>query len=101
MKSMDRLVSLFKALSNEHRIKILQILREPQRWGKREDAEEMGGVCVCHIQEALKLAISTTSQHLKILKQAGLIRSKKRGKWTHYSIDEKKMAEFREFIGQL
>jgi ArsR family transcriptional regulator len=98
---MDRLASLFKALSNEHRIKIIHILRERQRKGSRDYTEEKVGVCVCHIQEALKLALSTTSQHLKILKQAGLVRSIKKGKWMYYCIDEKRMEKFKQIMDRL
>ncbi|MBW2148045.1 MAG: winged helix-turn-helix transcriptional regulator [Deltaproteobacteria bacterium] len=92
---MDHLVVLFKALSNEHRIRILQFLRER---GRMEKARGEEGVCVCHIQEAMDLAVSTTSQHLKVLKQAGLVRSKKKGKWMYYSIDEKGMQRFKDSI---
>jgi ArsR family transcriptional regulator len=43
-------------------------------------------VCVCHVQEHFALGQPTISHHLKILREAGLIRCVKRGIWVHCSL---------------
>jgi len=65
---------LFKAFSNQTRLKIFQMLAKER-------------LCVSKIVEKLKVAQPTVTQHLRILKQAGLIKSEKVGPWMHYSID--------------
>jgi ArsR family transcriptional regulator len=45
-----------------------------------------GELCVCQIIELLGLAPSTVSKHLSILKQAGLLESRKAGRWMHYRV---------------
>lgn len=43
-------------------------------------------VCVCHLTGALALPQSTTSRHLSILRNAGLVMARRDGKWMHYRI---------------
>lgn len=66
-------MSITKALSDENRVRILVFL-------------DHGELCVCQVIEMLQLAPSTVSKHLSILKQAGLVRSTKRGRWIYYSL---------------
>jgi DNA-binding transcriptional ArsR family regulator len=71
----DLEVNIFKAAADPSRLKILKLLRE-------------GELCVCEIMTALKKPQSTTSHHLSILKDAGLIKERKEGKWSHYRISD-------------
>ncbi|GAB4379316.1 MAG: hypothetical protein Kow0042_28550 [Calditrichia bacterium] len=72
---MDRqLVQTFKALGDPNRLKILAMLFQ-------------GPFFVCEISQMLHLAFSTTSQHLTILRNAGLISDSKEGKWIKCAID--------------
>ena len=64
---------LFGMLGDSNRIKILLLL------SKRE-------MCVCEIESALKLSQPTTSHHLTLLEQAGLLQRSKRGKWVFYKV---------------
>lgn len=66
-------LNVMKALSDPSRIKIMKMLQ------RRE-------MCVCEIQAALNFAQSTTSKHLQILHNAGLITSKKDGLWVNYMV---------------
>ncbi|MFY9779322.1 MAG: metalloregulator ArsR/SmtB family transcription factor [Candidatus Baltobacteraceae bacterium] len=66
---------LFKALGDPARLAILATLA-------RNDHE----VCVCDFVEGLNLNQSTISHHLKVLKEAGLVTSVRRGTWGHYSL---------------
>jgi DNA-binding transcriptional ArsR family regulator len=67
-------VRVFKALSSESRLKILRLLKEhPQ--------------CVNAIATRLDMTQPAVSQHLRLLREAGLARAEKRGNWMHYAID--------------
>jgi ArsR family transcriptional regulator, arsenate/arsenite/antimonite-responsive transcriptional repressor len=73
---MQDLLDIFKALSDETRLRIVKLL-------------ENGELCVCDITAALDMVQPKVSFHLGTLKEAGLIKDRKQGKWTHYSLDEK------------
>ncbi len=73
---MNELVTLFKALSDETRLRIIKLLEEEE-------------LCVCDITAALDMVQPKVSFHLSALKEAGLIKDRKEGKWIHYSLNEK------------
>ncbi len=73
---MDELITVFKALSDETRLRIIKLL-------------EKGELCVCDITAALDMVQPKVSFHLSTLKEAGLIKDRKQGKWIHYSLSEK------------
>lgn len=66
-----------KALSDSNRVRVLMALRNRE-------------LCVCRLIELLRLAPSTVSKHLAILKQAGLIEGRKEGRWMHYRLADDK-----------
>jgi ArsR family transcriptional regulator, arsenate/arsenite/antimonite-responsive transcriptional repressor len=68
------LVAVFKALSDETRLRILKVL-------------EHGELCVCDIVAAFDMIQPKVSFHLNVLKQAGLLTDRKEGRWMHYGID--------------
>jgi len=71
---MQRLLLIFKALSEETRLRILRLLEKEE-------------LCVCDITESLKMTQPNISFHLGMLKEAGLIKDKKDGRWMHYSLN--------------
>ena len=71
---------IFKAMSDPCRLKILSLLRE-------------GELCVCEIMTALDKPQSTTSHHLSILREAGLVRERKDGKWSYYRLADSAVNE--------
>ena len=73
---MKAFAKLFKALSDPNRMRIVQMLL-------------IRPLCVCEIQEILKLAPSTVSKHLSILREAGFIYDIKEAKWVNYYIDNR------------
>lgn len=66
-------ISITKALSDQQRVRAVLALQD-------------GELCVCQIIELLGLAPSTISKHMSVLKQAGIVESRKDGKWVFYSI---------------
>lgn len=80
---MSDIVTTFKALSDETRLRVIKLLEE-------------GELCVCDIVAALDMIQPKVSFHLGVLKDAGLIRDRKEGKWIHYRINDSDM--FRRFL---
>lgn len=80
---MQNTLSILKALSDKTRLRILKLL------GNKE-------LCVCDIVAALNLIQPKVSFHLSVLKEAGLIKDRKQGKWIHYKIDGSDI--FRRFL---
>ncbi|PTX58326.1 ArsR family transcriptional regulator [Melghirimyces profundicolus] len=81
----EQLSLIARALSDPIRYQILELVA-------RGNSEEpvpccTMGMCVCDIQDALDLKQSKVSYHLKELKNAGLLRERKQGKWNYYSVD--------------
>ncbi len=66
---------VMKALSDRNRVKIIKMLQHKM-------------MCVCELQEALQIAQSSVSKHLKILEEAGLVDYKKDGLWVNYYLTE-------------
>lgn len=73
---MDVTVAIAKALADRTRLRILMALTG-------------GELCVCQIVELCSLAPSTISKHLQLLSHAGLIASRKDGRWIYYRLAEK------------
>lgn len=80
---MQDLLNVFKALSEETRLRILKLL-------------ENGELCVCDIFTALEISQPKVSFHLNVLKEAGLLKDRKQGRWTHYRLDDSDF--FRRFL---
>ena len=100
IKNMDTIMIL-KALSNETRYNILKWLKHPdEHFGPQphfpNDDEFKGGVCVGDIQERAGLAQSVVSNYLLMMQKAGLLESKRIGKWTYYRRNEKMIRKFIE-----
>ena len=97
------LLNALRALSNPMRLQLLLWLRQPERHfsleGAIADSAEVG-VCVSHIQARAGLAQSTVSAYMAELERAGLVRSTRVGKWTHYRRDEERIAQFVAVLGR-
>lgn len=66
----------FKALGDPTRLRLLSLIA----------AHETGEACVCDLTEPLDLSQPTISHHLKVLREAGLVTSERRGTWVHYKL---------------
>ena len=81
-------VLVCKALGDVKRLHIVEYLTQ-------------GELCACEILERLQITQPTLSHHMKALCDAGLIRSRREGKWMHYSLNCGVLSEYRQFIGRL
>lgn len=70
-----RVAEFYKALGDETRLTILELLA----------GREM---CVCEIIDRLGMSQPAISHHLKVLKQAGIVKDSREGKWIYYSLNE-------------
>lgn len=75
-RKLGRLTAVAKALADPNRIELLRLL-----------ARQSEPVCACDIVEHFDLSQPTVSHHLKILKQAGLLRGTRNGLWVFYQVD--------------
>jgi ArsR family transcriptional regulator len=81
----DQSAILFHALSDETRLEIMERLKD-------------GEQCVCDLTDALKSAQSRLSFHLKVLKDAGLIKDRPEGRWIYYSLNAEALEELEEVV---
>ena len=80
---------MFKVLAVETRIKIIELLKSKGPLGAKKIAELVG------------VTTAAVSQHLKILRQAGLVSSERKGYWIPYSIDEEVLENCRQVLNKV
>lgn len=94
-------VDLVKALASDKRLQILEWLRDPEsHFPPQRDGDLVrDGVCSLYIAEKLGVSQPTCGEHLKVLHQVGLLRSKKIKQWVFYQRDEGRIAAAKELLG--
>ena len=94
----ERLVALGRALSDPIRVRMLSMMAEGRSCcdlpdlGVPVEAED-NGICVCEFEDYFSMGQSKVSYHMKKLKEAGLVREERRGKWSFYSLDRETAGE--------
>jgi DNA-binding transcriptional ArsR family regulator len=96
---MDLTLAL-RALANERRLLILEWLKDPvAHFPPQVDGDLVtDGVCGVLIAEKLGVSQPTASEHLKVLSQAGFLRSKRIKQWTFYQRNEPVIGEIKQAI---
>jgi ArsR family transcriptional regulator, arsenate/arsenite/antimonite-responsive transcriptional repressor len=91
-EEVERLVALGRALSDPIRVRMLSMMAEGRSCCDfsasgvpAEEGEE--GICVCEFEEVFGMGQSKVSYHVKKLKDAGLVKEERHGKWAFYSLD--------------
>jgi len=77
---MENYINLFKALSDQTRLRLIDMLLNHD-------------LCVSALANRLGISKPAVSQHLQILRKAGLVKGEKRGYWTHYSVERNTLLE--------
>lgn len=67
-------IRVFRAFTDENRVRVLELLCK-------------GEQCACTLLDDLKISQPTLSHHMKILCNSGIVKSRRVGKWTYYSIN--------------
>ncbi|QPC90684.1 helix-turn-helix transcriptional regulator [Mesorhizobium sp. INR15] len=93
-------VDVFKAIANERRLQILDWLKDPRaHFPVQADGDLVeDGVCAQLIAEKLGVTQATLSEHMRVLTQARLLRTKRIKQWTFYRRDEDGIADTRALI---
>jgi ArsR family transcriptional regulator, arsenate/arsenite/antimonite-responsive transcriptional repressor len=78
----------FQALSDPLRLQVLELLQEQE-------------LCVCDLRDRVDVSQSKLSFHLKILREAGLARSRQEGRWVYYSLNLSQLLALEEYLKQL
>ena len=73
IKELDALTSIYAALADPTRLRILSLLSEDE-------------ICVCHIHASLDVPQPTASRHLAYLRKSGLVEARRDGVWMHYRL---------------
>ena len=81
----NRAVDLFHALSDETRLEIVELLRKGER-------------CVCELTDTLDAAQSRLSFHLRVLRDAGIVRDRKDGRWVYYELEPEAFEEIESLV---
>jgi ArsR family transcriptional regulator len=84
----QRIATLAKALGDPIRIQLLDVLRK-----------HAGKVCVCELVPLFDVSQPTVSHHLKVLRDAGLVESEKRGLWAYYYVLPGGLDELGSWLG--
>ena len=82
---LERTAALFHALADSTRLGIIEQLRD-------------GEQCVCDLTDMLATGQSRLSFHLKTLKEAGLLRDRRQGRWIYYSLAPEAIAEIESAV---
>ena len=81
---------IFRALGDETRMEMIALL-----------AAADGELCVCEIEAHFDLAQPTISHHLRLLREAGIVTSERRGAWVHYALDRDTVERIERFSSLL
>lgn len=87
-EKLEELSKIFKALGDLNRLSILKMLKKDE-------------MCACKILEEFKISQSTLSHHMKILCESKIIKCRKGGKWTYYSLNEEEILQLKDFFVEL
>ena len=88
METYKEYVPVFKALADETRLKIVEML-------------SCGEMCACDILESFEITQPTLSYHMKILTECGLVNARKDGSWIRYTNNEEVVNSLKSFWKQI
>ena len=83
----QRMATIAKALGDPVRLQLVDVLRK-----------HAGQVCVCELVPLFTLSQPTVSHHLKVLREAGIVGSERRGLWAYYYVIPGALAELSEWL---
>jgi ArsR family transcriptional regulator len=83
----QRMAAIARALGDPVRLQLVDVLRK-----------HAGKVCVCELVPLFELSQPTVSHHLKVLRDAGIVGSERRGLWAYYYVVPEALAELRGWL---
>jgi ArsR family transcriptional regulator len=100
MNKIETLSDIYKALADPTRLRLLKLLTDQTLVFCGGNCDGSNFLCVGALAEKLAVTQSAVSQHLRILRQAGLVQSERRGTFMHYSISPQGLEQFRNLVSQ-
>ena len=90
---------VLKALAHPVRLRIVQLLADKKRWGLADEfCCSSTEVCVCKITGIFDLSMPTVSHHLKLLREAGLVETRREGVWIYYALKGDVLRKLSSFL---
>jgi ArsR family transcriptional regulator len=83
----ERMAAIAKALGDPIRMQLVDVLRR-----------HAGEVCVCELVPLFDQSQPTISHHLKVLREAGIVGSERRGLWAYYYVEPGAVAELTDWL---
>ena len=83
----EQMAAIAKALGDPIRLQLLDVLRK-----------HAGKVCVCELTPLFDVGQPTVSHHLKVLREAGIVDSERRGLWAYYYVVPESLNEIRQWL---
>ena len=98
-----RLETALRAIANDRRLLILEWLKNPRaHFPEQVDGDLVeDGVCGLFIAQKLGVSQPTASEHLRVLSQSGLVKSKRIKQWTFYRRDEPYIGRVKQSIHRI
>ena len=84
----ERMAKVAKALGDPIRMQLADVLRK-----------HAGQVCVCELVPLFELSQPTVSHHLKVLREAGIVGSERKGLWAYYYVNSDALKELSAWLG--
>ncbi len=88
MEQLDKLAYIFKLLGDKNRLSIITLLKERN-------------LCVCELVELLETSQPNISQHIRKLKDAGLLKETRKGQWIYYALNTDDKPYLQPILSQL
>jgi ArsR family transcriptional regulator len=88
-------------MADEHLVRRLKALAHPVRFGMLERLACEPEICACDLGDAFAVSQPTVSEHLRVLREAGLVRTRRQGTTICYSVVPETMAELADVIAAL
>jgi ArsR family transcriptional regulator len=98
MEDVEELAAIFKALSDPTRLKLVKLLTLQSAGECHSECHGHGFQCVNALAHRLGVTQSAVSQHLRVLRQAGLVRGERRGPFVHYSLDPDGLEQYKNAL---
>jgi ArsR family transcriptional regulator len=83
----ERMAAIAKALGDPIRMQLVDVLRT-----------HAGKVCVCELVPLFDLSQPTVSHHLKVLRDAGIVGSERKGLWAYYYVNPESLEEIKSWL---
>jgi len=100
MDEIEGLAEIFKALSDPTRLRLVKLLGNQSVAMCQGTCDDQKFLCVNALAHKVGVTQSAVSQHLRVLRQAGLVYGERRGSFMHYSIDKDGLSKYKAALQQ-